>query len=256
MELVVAVAPPVATITINRPEKRNALTLGLWAELGAAVEALDHDAEVAVIILTGAGDAFCAGFDLSDLSSEDDASRARRMSQQSRHVGMLPPHDTPIIAAVNGPAITGGLELALSCDILVASDAARFADTHAKVGAIPGGGLTITLPRRIGPGRARLLSLTGDMIDASTALAWGLADEVVGPDRLLDRCGEIATSIAKKPPGVFAAIRQLYARNADRSDEAAFAEEQATSRAWMAGQFDRRRLAEERTSIIDEGAGR
>ena len=94
------------------------------------------------------------------------------------------------------------------------------------------------------------------VIDASTALAWGLADEVVGPDRLLDRCGEIATSIAKKPPGVIAAIRQLYARNADRSDEAAFAEEQATSRAWMAGQFDRRRLAEERTSIIDEGAGR
>jgi enoyl-CoA hydratase/carnithine racemase len=82
-ELVVALAPPVATITINRPEKRNALTLGLWAELGAAVEALDRDAEVAVIILTGAGDAFCAGFDLSDLSTEDDASRSHPTTRPS-----------------------------------------------------------------------------------------------------------------------------------------------------------------------------
>jgi len=243
----------VARCTLNRPERRNALTPSAWAALGRQIADLDADPAVRAIVLTGAGDAFCAGFDLDGLSSEDPAAREQRLATQSTFIGMLPPHDTPIIGAVNGPAVTGGLELALSCDVLVASPNARFADTHTRVGAVPGGGLTILLPRRIGPGRARLLSLTGTFIDAETALAWGLVDLLVEADALLPRTLEIGREIAALPEAATAEIRSMYDRFADRSDAAAFAEEQAAARAWMVRQFDQSRLARERDHIVADG---
>ncbi len=243
----------VAICTLNRPDRRNALTPSVWAALGKQIADLDADPSVRTIVLTGAGDAFCAGFDLDGLSSEDPAARAERLATQSTFIGMLPPHDTPIIGAINGPAVTGGLELALSCDVLIASPSARFADTHARVGAVPGGGLTILLPRRIGPGRARLLSLTGTFIDAATALDWGLIDLLVDADALLPRALEIGHQIAALPHAPIAEIRTMYDRFADRSDAAAFAEEQAAARSWMVRRFDQARLTHERDHIVADG---
>lgn len=251
--LLVDVDGPVATLTLNRPARRNALTPASWVAIGEAITVLDADPTVAAIVLTGAGPAFCAGFDLRELAEEDEATRQQRLAVQGTFVGMLPPHATPIVAAINGPAVTGGLELALACDILVAGTSARFADTHAKVGAVPGGGLTLLLPRRVGPGRARLLSLTGSAIDAETALAWGLVDEVVDDGELLARATAIATQIAALPTDAVAEVRAMYGRFDGRVDPAAFAEEQAAARAWMAGRFDRERLAATRARIVEEG---
>ena len=148
---------------------------------------LDGRDDVHVMILTGADPAFCAGFDLRNLSTELRSVQQDRQRQPVDHLGMLPVHDTPIIGAINGPAVTGGLELALACDFLIASERARFADTHARVGAMPGGGMTIRLPEVIGINRARQMSLTGDFVGAQLAYEWGLVNEVVPHDQLLAR---------------------------------------------------------------------
>ncbi len=148
--------------------------------------------DVGCMILTGADPAFCAGFDLKSLSTELRSVQQQRQRNPVKHLGMMPPHETPVIGAINGAAVTGGLELAMCCDFLIASDRARFADTHARVGVMPGGGMTIRLPQLIGIDRARRMSLTGDFIDAHTARDWGLVVEVVPHESLLDRAREIA----------------------------------------------------------------
>ena len=122
-----------------------------------------------------------------------------RQRAPAQRFGMMPPHDTPIIGAINGPTVTGGLELAMCCDFLIASERARFADTHARVGVMPGGGMTIRLPQLIGIDRARRMSLTGDYIDAETARDWGLVVEVVPHESLLARARELAATIAVHP---------------------------------------------------------
>ncbi len=151
------------------------------------------------MVLTGADPAFCAGVDLKDLSREDRSVQKDRLANPARHVGMIPPHETPIIAAVNGAAVTGGFEIALNCDFLIASERARFSDTHARVGVMPGGGLTVRLPQLIGPDRARRMSFTGDYIDAQTAYDWGLVVEVVPHESLLPRALEIAAAVVSIP---------------------------------------------------------
>src|SRR5690606_468113 len=149
---------------------------------------LGADDRVDVVILTGADPAFCAGLDLKELAAtvggpteapaDDDGTPPERR-------GPFPPIDKPVIGAVNGVAITGGFELALHCDMLVASEQAAFADTHARVGIMPGWGLTVLLPQAVGVRRARELSATGNFLDARTALAWGLVNHVVAHHELL-----------------------------------------------------------------------
>jgi enoyl-CoA hydratase len=170
----------VGVITLNRPKRRNALSLSYLDRLASTCPDLDARHDISSIILTGADPAFCAGFDLKDLSTEDRELQIERRDRAMEHPGLL-----PVIGAVNGPAVTGGLELALSCDFLICSTAARLANTHARVGAMPGGGLTIRLPERVGMARALQMSLTGDFISAGTALAWGLVNEVVLHEQLL-----------------------------------------------------------------------
>ncbi len=245
---------PVALVTLARPEVRNALTPDVWAALAGTVTALDADPGVCALVLTGEDPAFCAGFDLRGLAGEDPAARRARMAEPSPFLGMLPPHDTPVVGAVNGPAVTGGLELALACDVLVASERARFADTHARVGAMPGGGLTVLLPQRIGPGRSRLMSLTGDFVDADRALAWGLVDEVVPHERLVERALEVAATMAQIPAANLAEIRRMYAAMAGRCGPDAFADEQAWAKRWLAERFDESRLAGERGAIVARGS--
>ena len=252
-DLVVAVDQRVARLTLNRPAARNALTRELWSEIAGTVGRLDDDGDVAAIVLTGADPAFCAGFDLRRLSSEPREDQRARQQRPPDFLGMLPPCDTPIIAAVNGPAVTGGLELALGCDFLIASDRARFADTHARVGVMPGGGLTIRLPALIGPARALQMSMTGDFIDAETACRWGLVNEVVPHDDLLDRATELARSIASIPRGNIVELRSIYSEVAGLSGHAAWAREGERAREWMRLRFDQDRLASEKDAIIERG---
>jgi len=166
---------------------------------------------------------------------------------------MMPPHQTPIIGAINGPTVTGGLELALCCDFLIASERARFADTHVRVGVMPGGGMTIRLPQVIGIDRARRMSLTGDYVDAETARDWGLVVEVVAHESLVGRAREIAATIAAIPAEYVRELRRGYEKMQTLSGDDALAEENRWSRRWMEERFDQARLTTEREKIVARG---
>ena len=187
--------PGYAIVYLDRAHAMNALSLALRSEFCAAIREADADDSVSAIIVTGRGErAFSAGMDLKELASsgpettfdyrlEDDPAYTMRHCKK------------PLIAAVNGAAITGGFELALGCDILIASTKARFADTHVRVGILPGWGLTVRLAQLVGPSRAKEISLTGNFIDAQTALEWGLVNRVTEPQDLLAEAIRIATDI-------------------------------------------------------------
>lgn len=224
----------VAVVTMNRPEARNALNADLVAALPAAIREADADTSVRAIVLTGADPAFCAGFDRRDV----DGGKKKGENPHPGYWTALPPTRVPVIGAINGAAVTGGFEIALACDFLIASERARFADTHTKVGMVPGWGLTIILPRLIGAGRARYMSLTGEFVDAATARDWGLVVDVVEHDRLLDRAIEIGESIATTHAEATTEVRRLYhdVRVFGDTDEA-FEFENRRARDWAARRF-------------------
>ena len=181
----------VTTVTLNRPEALNALSSGLRQAITATFRELKDDAATEVVILTGAGRAFTVGLDLKELGGEK-APDAPATAEETNIIAALDAFDRPVIGAINGYAITGGFELALMCDLLIASTQARFADTHARVGVVPGWGLSQRLPRLIGVMRAKELSLTGNFLDAQRAYDWGLVNRVVAPDELMDVCRALA----------------------------------------------------------------
>ena len=186
----------VTTVTLNRPEALNALSSALRDRLAGVFADLATDSETQVIILTGAGRAFTVGLDLKELGGEIPAAAITSQSL-SDALALLP---QPVIGAINGFAITGGFELALLCDFLIASPSACFADTHARVGVVPGWGLSQRLPRLIGINRAKELSLTGNYLDAETACSWGLVNRVVSADTLLPVCEALARDIVSTEP--------------------------------------------------------
>jgi enoyl-CoA hydratase len=200
-------ADRVCTLTLNRPQSRNALSAALRDRLFAALADAETDHGVDVVILTGADPVFCAGLDLKELGSSaalpDISPRWPAMSK-------------PVIGAINGAAVTGGLELALYCDILIASEQARFADTHARVGILPTWGLSVRLPQKVGVGLARRMSLTGDYLLPADALRAGLVTEVVPHEQLLPAARALAASIVGNNQ---AAVRALLA-SYHRIDEA------------------------------------
>lgn len=201
-------AEGVAVLTLNRPHARNALSSELRAALVSALSGIAADDDVAAVILTGAGKAFCAGLDLKELSEKGlGAGGTGEDPAQVDVVGAMHRFDKPIIGAVNGVAVTGGFEVALACDFLVASVDARFADTHARVGIVPGWGLSQRLPRLIGIGRAKEMSLTGNYIDAAQAAAWGLVNRVVEADALLPTCRALAADMASCVPEALREIK-------------------------------------------------
>ena len=254
MLVLVEVADGVATVTLNRPEARNAISSELHRELDETIEGLDARDDVGCMVLTGADPAFCAGMDLKALASEERAAQQQRQRTPTRRTtGMMPPHQTPIIGAINGPTVTGGLELALCCDFLIASERARFADTHVRVGVMPGGGMTIRLPKLIGIDRARRMSLTGDYVDAETARDWGLVVEVVAHESLVGRAREIAATIAAIPAEYVRELRRGYEKMQTLSGDDALAEENRWSRRWMEERFDQARLTTEREKIVARG---
>jgi enoyl-CoA hydratase len=189
----------VAVLVLDRPEARNAVNAALASALCDTVRA-SQDARV--IVLTGADPAFCAGLDLRNLGIES-------MSDLAPFVATVAGSSVPVIAAVNGPAVTGGFELALACDFIVASERAAFADTHLRVGVFPGPVL-LDLPRRIGMARARELSLTGNFVDAETAGRIGIANHVMPHDELLPFTMALARAIAEQDPAMVAAVRRAW----------------------------------------------
>jgi enoyl-CoA hydratase len=202
---------PVAIVILNRPRAMNALSSALRRELAATLSRLDAAPETRAIILTGAGErAFSAGLDLKELGSEPGALAAgSARSADMNPVKAIELCRKPIIAAINGFAITGGFELALACDVLIASTNARFADTHARVGVMPGWGLSQKLPRLIGPYRAKELSLTGRFLDAAEAANWGLINRVVAPAELMPTAIAMAREMAQVEPDMLANMKTL-----------------------------------------------
>ena len=166
----------VRTLTLNRPQARNALSSALRTQFFQALRDAEAADDVDVVIFTGTDPVFCAGLDLKELG---DSTELPDISPK------WPAMTKPVIGAINGAAVTGGLELALYCDILIASENARFADTHARVGLLPTWGLSVRLPQKVGVGMARRMSMTGDYLSATDALRAGLVTEVVPHDELM-----------------------------------------------------------------------
>jgi enoyl-CoA hydratase/carnithine racemase len=219
----------VRVLIMNRPQARNALSTELFEALHAALLEADLDPAVRAVVLTGADPAFCAGVDLK---------QAQQLGREyfrrfARHDCMAAIADlrTPVIGAVNGATFTGGLEIALACDFLIASQRAVFADTHARVGILPGGGMTARLPQVVGAAMARRLSMTGEVIDAARAEHIGLVTEVVAHEQLLARAVELAEQIAEVPSTTMTGLLEMYRLGSATVTEPALAAERQISAA-------------------------
>jgi enoyl-CoA hydratase len=220
-----------AVLTLNRPAAMNALSLSLRRELAEAVDALAADPAVRVLVLTGAGRSFCAGLDVKELAGGGvplAGERADPVAALGRFAG-------PIIAAVNGAAITGGFELALAADLMLAGESARFADTHARVGILPGWGLSQKLPRIIGMGRAKELSLTGNFLSAAQAERWGLVNRVLPDAELLPAARALARDMLSALPSMLPAVKRVMDDGYAMPFGEAMALERARSEAHRAG---------------------
>jgi enoyl-CoA hydratase len=237
-------APPVlfdvenqiAVITLNRPERRNAIDQQLLVHLYNALDAVTTRSDVRVAIITGNGPSFCAGLDLGAIGRENlfdprgDGSDLPDLMRACRK---------PIIGAVNGHAITGGFELALNCDFIIAAENAQFSDTHARVGIHPGWGMTQLLQQTVGQRRAKQISFTCQPIYAHTALAWGLVNEVLPREHLLDRAKTIAAQIVQADPQLLGVIKTLI-ENRNRSPlEQAFDKERSGFKQFLKGQINK-----------------
>ncbi len=201
----------VSVLTLNRPDKLNALSPALFADLRAHLDSIEADQAVRCVVLKGAGRSFCAGADVEALNAgvvtEDPEFRSRTVEA----LGNLRPI---LIAAVHGHCYTGGLEIALCADVIVAADDTRFRDTHARLGIVPRWGLSARLPRRIGLAAALRLSLTCEPLAIDEALRIGLCDHVVPRAELDDFALALAARAAENDPGAIARIRTLYAKAA------------------------------------------
>ena len=253
--VLVEVAAAVATVTLNRPDARNALNRDLRKALPATMRELDGRDDVAAIVLTGADPAFCAGLDLKELAAGGNALRETGAAGGAgpRQRGPFPEMHTPVIGAVNGVAITGGFEVALACDYLVASERARFADTHARVGIMPGWGLTVLLPEAIGIRRAKEMSTTGNFLDAETALQWGLVNHVVAHDELIPFAQQLARDIATIDPKAVRQMLATYDEGALRDGAGAWALESEVAGRWQGEGLDPAALETSRQAVIARG---
>jgi enoyl-CoA hydratase len=260
--VLVDVAERVATITLHRPQVRNAINGELGLALARAVGDAETRDDVDVLILTATDPAFCAGADLGEVASgtgrtatpadPDDPWRRDDVGRFTFR-GPFPPRTKLLIGAINGPAITGGFELALNCDLLVASERARFADTHARVGVMPGWGLTVLLAEAVGLRRARELSATGNFLTAEQALGWGLVNHVVEHERLLPFTRELALAAAENDQRAVRRMLQSYDEIAATIYDRGWAVEDRVNRDWWTTTFDRAELGRRRADVLTRG---
>lgn len=242
----------VAVVTMNRPEAMNALSSALRADLARVMLELDGDGSVRAVVLTGAGTrAFTAGLDLKELGVQG-LGAANAETPAANPVKAIEQCRKPVVGAINGVAITGGFEVALACDVLIGSENARFADTHARVGIMPGWGLSQKLSRTIGISRAKELSFTGNFLDAETACRWGLLNRVVPAGELLPTAVRLAQDMA----GIDPAMVQAYKALIDEGYAASFGEgmgiEHRTSSARNA-QVKGGEVEERRRAVMERG---
>ena len=237
----------VRILTLNRPRVRNALSQELLGRLFPALADADADDDVDVVILTGADPAFCAGVDLKELGGVDGSGEVPDLSPR------WPSMSKPVIGAINGVAVTGGLELALYCDVLIASERARFADTHARVGIMPTWGMTVRLPQAVGRGLARRMSLTGDYLLADDALRAGLVTQVVLHDELLDTAKAVAASIVGNNRAAVRALLASYHRIDAAQTREGLDIELETARQWLAGHASAADIAANREAVLKRG---
>jgi enoyl-CoA hydratase len=193
--------PPLAYITINRPEVMNALSNALTEELGQAFDEVEKDEEIRVLIITGAGQkAFMAGADIKEVQERDFVLGRKQTRRRQEVLNKLAEMPIPVIAAINGFALGAGLEMAIACTLRIASTNAKMGSPEVNLGIIPGDGATQRLPRLVGFGRAMELVLTGGMIDAEEAYRIGLVNKVVPQENLMDEVKKLANLLASKPP--------------------------------------------------------
>ena len=264
----------VALVTMNRPAARNALDRRLLRELRRCVTELDQDDDVAAIVLTGADPAFCAGLDLKELGedggvlndprpepepgpeaedAEAGACRAKVDGPGGRGRSSPLATDKLVIGAINGATVTGGLELALNCDFLVASERARFADTHARIGVQPLWGLTVLLPEAVGLRRAREMSATGNFVDAETALAWGLVNHVVPHAELVPFARTLAAEVAGTDRRALARLLDTYHRGGLATRADAWRIEAEAAAAFHGPAVDPAEIERRRTAVTERG---
>jgi enoyl-CoA hydratase len=207
---------PLAWIEVRRPEKLNALNLAALYALRDAVRAARQDDAAHVLLLTGAGErAFVAGADIAEMNAQD-RDGIRAMMELGKEVALLLEEaPQPAVAVVNGYALGGGCELALACDLVVASETAQFGLPEVDLAVLPGWGGSQRLERRVGYGRAREMVLTGRRVPAAEALQWGLCDRVFPAAGLLDGAAEVARSLAAKDPGALTAAKRALRERAD-----------------------------------------
>jgi enoyl-CoA hydratase len=246
-ELTVSIDSGVAVVTLDRPSRRNALTAGLMSALAAAMAELDADDDVGAIVLTGRDPAFSAGLDLAELSS---TAANLRIDETGRP---WPSLGTPVIGAVNGPAVTGGLELVLHCDLAIASERATFADTHTRIGVMPGWGLSVLLPQAVGLRRARQMSFTGNYVTAEQALQWGLVNQVVPHAQLLAEATGLASDICSNDRRAVRALRALYDENAADVTATGLEREYRLARKWRDETFSPEVARERRVGVVTRG---
>ena len=254
----------VGVVTLNRPAARNAMNRELVRELRRIVGELDQRQDVDVLVLTGADPAFCAGLDLKELGQDggvlndppaevvaDSTVSGDGSGTRGRRTVLAT--EKPVIGAVNGVAVTGGLELALNCDFVVASERARFADTHARIGVQPLWGLTVLLPEAVGLRRAREMSATGNFVDAATALAWGLVNHVVPHDELLPFALKLAADISSSNQRALHRILETYAEGALVTGAEAWKLERRAAAAFHGPSVDPEEIERRRRGVADRG---
>jgi enoyl-CoA hydratase len=232
----VATEDRICTITIDRPEARNALSLAMRRRLKELFTDAGADDDVAVIVLTGADPAFCAGVDVKELRDGSAREGGGGITDPAAALRAVP---KPVVGAVNGVCVTGGLELALACDVLVASEHARFADTHVRLGLVPAWGMTAFLAQAIGTRKAVELSLTGAFVTADDALQWRLVNQVVPHHELLAVTHEIATAMRDAEPVAARVVLELYRRATGVPVADALALEREAFTAWRTLRSDR-----------------
>ena len=245
-------ADRVRTVTLHRPEARNALSVALQREAGAALADADTDSDVDVVILTGSDPAFCAGLDLRELGKDASNLVGGADDPSISPFSALWKMTKPVIGAINGPCVTGGFELALACDFLVASERAAFADTHGRVGVMPAGGMSVFLPQVIGVRKAKEMSLTGNFMGAHEAFARGLVNHVVAHDELLPASRKLAADMVGNDQAAVRNLKKLYDANAKVTVGAAIDQEQAYFRDWR---IDPAEIERRRTGIVERGRG-
>jgi enoyl-CoA hydratase len=240
----------VRTVTLNRPEARNALSVALQHEAGAALAAADADPDVDVVILTGSDPAFCAGLDLRELGKDASNLVGGADDPSISPFASLWKMGKPVIGAINGPCVTGGFELALACDFLIASERAAFADTHARVGVMPAGGMSVFLPQVVGVRKAKEMSLSGNFMGAHEAFARGLVNHVVAHAELLPAARKLAADIVGNDQAAVRNLKKLYDANAQVTVGQGIDQEQEYFRAWR---IDPAEIERRRTGIVERG---